>query len=295
MPDSSHSLPIDHTSGSHVVSSQAMNHLETLVSGFSGDDPDLLVDLVNTAGKKLIKLYPNLVSVRKRVTATTYYLKRLTKSNKSVSEIKNLTLTKMTELEQLASVRQAKIATLGAKLIFNHNKILAISYSATIRSIIFSAKQMKRKFELYCLESRPLNEGSIFADEMASIGVPVTLITDAAMGRIIPDMNMFLVGADRLMESGFVNKIGTLPAAVLSNNFKVPVYLACDSEKILSETERAVRFYSQQPDEIFATKNKHLKVENFYFEQIPYRYVDRVVTEDGIFETQEYINWYFHG
>jgi methylthioribose-1-phosphate isomerase len=112
------------------------------------------------------------------------------------------------------------------------------------------------------------------------------------MGTIIKDMNIVISGADRLYETGFVNKIGTLPLALTAKHFRVPFYLACETDKILKEIDRSIRFYPQNPGEIYKNNKFKINVINYYFESIPYTFVSKIICEDGVFETNEFINWY---
>jgi translation initiation factor 2B subunit (eIF-2B alpha/beta/delta family) len=89
-----------------------------------------------------------------------------------------------------------------------------------------------------------------------------------------------------------VNKSGTLPLAIISKKYQVPIFLATETDKILKEIDRSVRFYPQDPSEIYSGKVKSLNVSNFYFEMIPYDYVNKIICEDGVFDTKEFITWY---
>ena len=112
------------------------------------------------------------------------------------------------------------------------------------------------------------------------------------MATIIKDMNMIISGADRLFESGFVNKIGTLPLAITAKYYNIPLYLASETDKILKEIDRSVRFYLQNPEEVYDNKKSKIEIINYHFESIPYEFVSKIICEDGAFETNEFINWY---
>ena len=65
-----------------------------------------------------------------------------------------------------------------------------------------------------------------------------------------------------------------------------------DLDKILKEIDRTIRFYQEDPKEIFDKKVKRVLVHNYYFEDIPYDYVSKLICEEGIFEMHEFIKWY---
>ena len=174
----------------------------------------------------------------------------------------------------------------------NQNKILTISYSSVVKDILLTANRVKRKFTVYCSESGPLNEGTQFAEDLTSAGIQCVLIKDAAIMRTLPEMNLVITGADRISTENYINKIGTHMLALGAASYKVPFYVAAETDKILKETEFAVRFYPENPKEVYSGKTRHLKAENYYFESIPLEYVSKIICEDGIFDTQEFIKWY---
>ena len=101
-----------------------------------------------------------------------------------------------------------------------------------------------------------------------------------------------MTGADRIYEDGFVNKAGTLPLCLTAKHFNVPVYLAAETTKILSLSERAIKNPEFPSEEIYKPKSKNLTVKNFYFEKIPLNLTQKVICENSLFETHEFINWY---
>jgi len=282
----------DTFSGSFEISQNALYVLLDFIEKSETKNAEKLVDECNAIGKKIIKSQPNMVNIRRKISTVVYHMKRLLKSNKSVDDIKETSISKIRELIKVAESKKKKIGNIGAKLIFNHSKILTISASSLIKEIFYSAHKLKRKFTVYCLESRPNNEGHALAFELSKKGIPSVLTTDAMMGQLLSEVNMVISGADRIYESGFVNKIGTLPLAITSKNLQIPFYVAAETDKILKEIDRSLRFYPQNPKEIYAGKNSNLTVSNFYFEAVSFDYVSKIICEDGVFDTEEYISWY---
>jgi translation initiation factor 2B subunit (eIF-2B alpha/beta/delta family) len=279
-------------SGSFEISQNALHVLLDVIEKSKTSNAEKLVEECNQVGKKIIKSKPNMVNIRMKISAVIYHMKRLAKSNKSAEDIKKTSRLKIQELIRLAETKKKKIGNIGAKLIFNHSKILTISSSSLVKEILFSAYQLKRKFTVYLLESRPNNEGHALATELSKKGIPCVLVTDAMMGQVLSEVNMVISGADRIYESGFVNKSGTLPLAITSKTFQIPFFVAAETDKILKEIDRSIRFYPQDPNEIYSGKNVNLTVSNFYFEEISFDYVTKIICEDGIFDTGEYISWY---
>jgi translation initiation factor 2B subunit (eIF-2B alpha/beta/delta family) len=285
-------LKDDTFSGSFEISQNALYILLDFIEKSKTSNAEKLVDECNVLGKNIIKSQPNMVNIRRKISTVIYHMKRLLKSNKSAEDIKKTSKSKILELIKVAESKKKKIGNIGAKLIFNHSKILTISSSSLIKEIIYSAHQLKRKFSVYCLESRPNNEGHALAYELSKKGIPCVLTTDAMMGQLLSEVNMVISGADRVYESGFVNKSGTLPLAITSKIFQVPFFVAAETDKILKEIDRSLRFYPQDPNEIYTKNNSNLTISNFYFEAITFDYVTKIICEDGVFDTDEYISWY---
>jgi translation initiation factor 2B subunit (eIF-2B alpha/beta/delta family) len=142
------------------------------------------------------------------------------------------------------------------------------------------------------MESRPSFEGRVFAEELSKMGIKVYLITDAAIGHIMPDINMVLTGADRVFETGFVSKSGSYPLALVAEAYKVPLYIAFETDKILKEYEQAIRFYQEDAREIYPGKSTKINVSNLYFDSVPLKFVSKIICEDGIFSINEFEKWY---
>jgi translation initiation factor 2B subunit (eIF-2B alpha/beta/delta family) len=282
----------DNKSGSHELSVLALRALKEHIEKSAIKDKIQLADDLNQVVKDLVKPKKNIVLMQKKASTVVYYLKRLAKTKKGISDIKKQACEKIDELITDAENKQEKIGELGSRLIFNSNKILTISSSSLIKKIFLSALKNGREFEVYCLESRPMLEGQEFAVTLAKVGIETHIITDAMMGKILPEVNMVFSGSDRLYESGFVNKIGTLPLAVTASKLNVPFYVACETDKILKEIDRTIRFYLENPKEIFEKKIKRVSVLNYYFEEIPYDLVSKLICEEGVFEMHEFIKWY---
>jgi len=282
----------DKFSGSFKLSQRSLLLLSDFIEESGEKTPEKLVEAFSKYAKAIIKAQPNMVAIRKKVTGIVYHTKRLLKAGKSIDEIKLASKEKIENVMNTSDQNRKKIGRVGAKLILNNSKILTISASSLVKEIFMAAHKMNRKFTVYCLESRPQNEGHVLAEELSDKGIACVLMTDAMMAQALEDANMIITGADRISESGFVNKSGTLPLAIASKTFQVPLFLAAETDKILKEIDRSVRFYPQDRNVIYSGKNKTLTVLNYYFESISFDYVGKVICEDGVFDTNEFITWY---
>ena len=282
----------DKYSGSFELSQESLRVLSEFITNSSEVKVEKMIDSINKFSKSIIKSQPNMVNIRKKVTTIVYHAKRLAKSGKAVDDIKQASEQKIQEVIKTAEDMRAKIGTIGSKLILNNSRILTISSSSLVKEMCIKAHKMGRKFTVYCLESRPKNEGHLLAEYLSKNGITSFLFTDAMMGQMMQEVNMVITGADRIFESGFVNKSGTLPLAISAKSFQVPFYLAAETDKILKEIDRTIRFYPEDPKEIYSGRNKSLTVLNNYFESVPFDYINKIICEDGVFDIAEFKSWY---
>lgn len=82
-------------------------------------------------------------------------------------------------------------------------------------------------------EGRPDNTGAKVAIELLAAGIPVTLILDSGVGYMMEKVDMLLVGAEGVVESGgIINYIGTFQSALVARSMNKPVYVAAESYKV---------------------------------------------------------------
>ncbi len=220
------------------------------------------------------------------------FIEELPKHERNVNEVCNLVYEEIDKLIEQSKTIKETIKNLGNKLIINHNTIFSLSYSGYVKETLLTAKKMKKRFTVNMATSAPLNEGITLAEELAQGGIKVVLYSDANMTSAITDSTFVLFGCDRITETSFVNKVGSYAACIIAKNFDIPVYILADTSKILLKRKYLIRFENQNPEEIYNNKNIKLNVQNQYFEEIPIEYVSKVITESGIFETEEFIKRY---
>ena len=141
-------------------------------------------------------------------------------------------------------------------------------------------------------ETRPWLQGSrLTVYELMEEGVPVTLITDTAVGLVMYKkmVNSVMVGADRILADGHVfNKIGTFKEAVIAHELGIPFYvLAPVSSFDLKSSVDDVKIEERDPDEVRTIRGipiapQNVKVYNPVFDVTPPKYITAIITEKGI-------------
>ena len=93
-------------------------------------------------------------------------------------------------------------------------------------------------------EGRPDNTGSKVAKELLAAGIPVTLILDSGVGFFMEKVDMLLVGAEGVVESGgIINYLGTFQAALVARSMNKPVYVAAESYKVITLCHHGLNFF----------------------------------------------------
>lgn len=102
---------------------------------------------------------------------------------------------------------------------------------AVLETLILAAKSHKR-FHVYVTRSSPDNTGEQMCAELKKAGIECTLILDAAIGYIMESIDIVLVGAEGVVESGgIINRVGTYTMALCAREMKKPFYVLAESLK----------------------------------------------------------------
>ncbi|KEF53430.1 uncharacterized protein A1O9_10405 [Exophiala aquamarina CBS 119918] len=203
-------------------------------------------------------------------------------------------------------------------------KILTLSSSSTIKAAVICALEDNPllHLEIRVLESRPLFEGVSFAefltDAAATQGesgaetqgfrnrLRVVIGTDCSVGILSQDIDLLILGADRISEAGDVsNKTGSLPAALTSKHItqgKCRVICISETDKIAppgsldehgeedndpSEVSKAWNLQGREMNQTDSSKKDSVHVSNVYFEWVPAGLIDYYVCEDGVLPVAE--------
>ena len=170
----------------------------------------------------------------------------------------------------------------------------------TALSPIFLAHDKGIDVHVWVDETRPRNQGLLTAWELASHGIPYTLIVDNAGGYLMQkkQVDMVIVGADRVSAKGDVcNKIGTYLKALSAWDNDIPFYAAVPSPTIdwtINDGTTEIPIEQRQPSEvtmISTSSNKYKynlhgvgspKASNPAFDVTPARLVTGLITDKGL-------------
>ncbi|NXB91147.1 EI2BA factor, partial [Vidua chalybeata] len=133
------------------------------------------------------------------------------------------------------SLSRNKIAKLCHPFIRDGARILTHAYSRVVLRVLEAAVESKKRFSVYVTESQPDEAGRVFINlTLRKLNIPVTVILDAAVGYIMEKVDLVLVGAEGVVESGgIINKIGTNQIAVCAKAQNKPFYVVAESFKFV--------------------------------------------------------------
>ncbi|NWV05835.1 EI2BA factor, partial [Ptilonorhynchus violaceus] len=149
------------------------------------------------------------------------------------------------------SLSRNKIAKLCHPFIRDGARILTHAYSRVVLRVLEAAVESKKRFSVYVTESQPDQAGRVplnlvfvlvngvsyrqkMAKALRNLNIPVTVILDAAVGYIMEKVDLVLVGAEGVVESGgIINKIGTNQIAVCAKAQNKPFYVVAESFKFV--------------------------------------------------------------
>ncbi|MEO0130199.1 MAG: S-methyl-5-thioribose-1-phosphate isomerase [candidate division WOR-3 bacterium] len=195
-----------------------------------------------------------------------------------------------------------KIAQYGDKLIPQKAKILTICNTGhlatggigTALGIIFYSAKKGKEITCYICETRPLWQGArLTSFEILNSpfkNIKPILITDNMVGVIMKDIDLVLVGADRVALNGdTANKIGTKTLAICAKYYKKPLYVACPTSTIDKniKTGKEIIIEERNKEEIIKINNyylapKEIECYNPAFDVTENKLISAIITEKGV-------------
>lgn len=163
----------------------------------------------------------------------------------------------------------------------------------TALGLIYRAYLEGKGIHVWVDETRPLFQGArLTAWELDRLGVPFTLIADAAAGSLMASgrVDLVVVGADRIAANGDVaNKIGTYSLAVLAEHHGVPFLVAAPTSTFDLATSSGAEIEIEERDPAEVTEPLGVRIapagtpaSNRAFDITPAGLVTAIVTERGV-------------
>lgn len=181
--------------------------------------------------------------------------------------------------------RSARMAEAMLALLPQDAVILTHSASGAVETALHRAQTAGRVSQVYCTESRPMNEGVALVERLASVGIPVTLIADSFAPSLVKRVDGVLLGADTVYPGGVINKAGSYGVALAAQAAQVPVYVLAGSEKFLPSAlvdETAMLGEERPAAHLLPTPLPGVKTLNLQFDLTPLTMISSIITERGV-------------
>ncbi|NGX43265.1 MAG: Methylthioribose-1-phosphate isomerase [Chlamydiae bacterium] len=277
----------DRKSGASTLTDKALECFAVFAEQSSDKTLQTLQDQLLLICNELIHSQPDMApmfTVTQRVLSCVENLKNQNPSPEKIRKtIKELIHTIRTELVQA----KEKIAAIGLSLIKNSDTILTHSYSSSVKEMLISVHKMGTTFQVIATESRPGFEGRKLAQDLGREGIHTTLIVDSAACKLLQNASMVILGADRVTEKFFVNKIGSYSLALCTHHASKDVYVVCDTTKFVPTSFSTVESKLYPDEEVLEEELPNVTVENPYFEEVPLSFIKGVICEKGLLSPKE--------
>jgi methylthioribose-1-phosphate isomerase len=199
---------------------------------------------------------------------------------------------------KIGSFGQALLPQSATVLTHCNAGALATGGYGTALGVIRGAIEAGKSIRVIADETRPYLQGArLTAYELASDGIPTTLITDSMAAMVMSQgkVNAVIVGADRIAANGdTANKIGTYGLAVLAKEHGIPFYVAAPFSTIDPQTPtgKTIPIEERSPREVTHSGNTRIAPEgisvyNPAFDVTPASYITAIITEKGVFSPED--------
>ncbi|KAI0080706.1 IF-2B-domain-containing protein [Panus rudis PR-1116 ss-1] len=186
--------------------------------------------------------------------------------------------------------------TAGSK-IKDGDVILTFARSSVVQKVLLGAHAEGKQFSVIVVDSRPMLEGKRLLSILSSAGVQCTYILLPALGAVISEVSMVLLGAHSIHSNGAVySRAGTALVAMMAKQHSVPVVVCCETYKY-SDTVQLDSFtknelapqgdiFSSFPsvksrDKLTLENGPNLEILNPLYDLTPPTFITAVVTEVG--------------
>ncbi|TBW51251.1 initiation factor 2B [Marinobacter halodurans] len=268
-------LEQDQSSGASQLTLEALRGLDDYLA--SGPDPS--VDQLNELADTLAEARPSMVPLGNAIRRWLAAIDLTLTGDELRRQARGATQAIYLDLSQAGR----NTARHAVDLVSPGTVIMTHSRSGTVMQLFRALVDRQRPFSVVCTLSGPGNEGRQVAAELADLGVPVTLITDAEMGLFMPHVDLNLTGCDCwLADHHFLNKTGTYLQALAARDLGKPFWVLADGFRDSPLTRASVTLEEMDPAELAPIDNRNIRIHNVYFEPIPAALISGRVTENGL-------------
>ncbi|CAD5234885.1 unnamed protein product [Bursaphelenchus xylophilus] len=185
------------------------------------------------------------------------------------------------------SMSRQMIAEFSVRFIQHNVKVLVHSFSQVVLGALLAAKRSGNDFQVFVTESQPDASGKKMIEELNKAAIDATLVLDSATGYLMERIDLVLLGAEGVMETGgIINKIGSLGISICANTMNKPVYVLAESIKFVKEyplNQSDIPNKFKYRSSTLKNSPQQLKHEHPLTDYTPPEYIHLLVTDLGIF------------
>lgn len=189
--------------------------------------------------------------------------------------------TKKDFLHNFSSMRNNafyKLSENASKEFGRYTKFVTLSNSKTLLTVLKYLVQQNNNLEVSVSESRPKNEGVLFAEKLAGEGITTTIVTEAQLPDHVDLCDAVIFGVDIILANNdVVNKTGSKLLSILARWYDKPVYVVAQKSK------KSKRFNCELDNhpaiEIYEPENPDILISNNYFEIVPSNLITKILTD----------------
>ncbi len=300
----------DKVSGSSSIANRAAECLdkfaEIVIEQHSRIQPHEYINDLLSVGHRLLTAQPTMAAVLtgvNEVIASVMEINKKLEQEVGTDQEKQLhylcVKTQAAARKKLIDSKLAleSVANLNSDKFEKNDILMTISASSAVERLLLKLSTDGVLVTVYIPESRPMYEGRMLALRLAENGINTILITDSAMFHYLGKCSKIIVGADRVIPKGIINKIGTSGLAIAAKEQGLPFYCVCETSKFVPDIVSLERFNPAQPEvqlHCFCNgdnKPERLKIENIYFDFTPIKYITGFLTDHGLMNKDQVGNY----
>ena len=266
-------LARDTTSGATALTRRAAEILsEALIDSKAGDPGEFWNELM-AACRELIAAQREMAPLINMAGKALSISERLVLSGVGAATLKRAVPMELSSFVCEMDDGIESLAREGAAALPPCSSIATLSASECVMAVLTGAVRSGRTLSVTAAESQPALEGVVQAERLRALGVPVDVVADDALPGLIADVDLVLVGADRVSQEEFVGKIGISAAAAAAGDAGVPFIVAATEQRLISA--------------VLAPRAEDSSDTASLFEPIPLALVTGILTDAGLLTPEE--------
>jgi translation initiation factor 2B subunit (eIF-2B alpha/beta/delta family) len=231
---------------------------------------------MRTVSKELAEAKPPMAPIANVVAMWFYEIDQESKTGKNLDSLRASAILRGERIIKARKGALNRVAEHGSQVVEDGDVLISCSDSATVVQSLKAARLAGKAFNVYVAESRTSDGkayGDAMADKMRSESIQVKVIPDdpETIGDCASKSTKAMVGADSILDNGaLINGSPTLIIAEAAKARRIPFYAVCETTKF-----SALRI-----------AGRHLWLEDD-FEVVPANLITRIMTEEGILNTDQ--------